>query len=132
MFIFRLAVGRTRQTQRRSVSRFHVAGEDDIRKGRTSDIYFFRTLEILEQEGKDRTRVLGEFTAPSLPHDWEWGVFAGLEEALGVLEGREVSVWAAPEGTIFRPKTPRGIPVPLMTIEGPYAEFAIYETPVLG
>ena len=63
------------------MSRFHVAGEDDIRSGRTSDIYFFRTLEILEQEGKDRTHVLGEFTAPSLPQDWEWGVFAEIGRA---------------------------------------------------
>ncbi len=115
-----------------AVSRFHIASEDDIRKGRTSDIYFFRTLEILEKEGKERTRVHGEFTAPSLPQDWEWGVFAGLEEAVHLLEGREVSVWAAPEGTVFRPRTARGVPVPIMTIEGPYAEFAIYETPVLG
>jgi nicotinate phosphoribosyltransferase len=114
------------------MSRFHIAGEEDIREGRTSDIYFFRTLEILEKEGKERTRVLGEFTAPSLPQDWEWAVFAGLEEAVRVLEGREVSLWAAPEGTIFRPRTARGVPVPIMTIEGPYAEFAIYETPVLG
>lgn len=114
------------------MSRFHMAGEDDILKGRTSDIYFFRTLEILEQEGRDRARVLGEFTTPSLPLDWEWGVFAGLDEALAVLEGREVSLWAAPEGTVFRPRTARGVPVPLMMIEGPYAEFAIFETPVLG
>jgi nicotinate phosphoribosyltransferase len=114
------------------MSRFHVASEDDIRKGRTSDIYFFRTLEILEKEGKDRARVYGEFTAPSLPHDWEWGVFAGLEEAVHLLEGREVSLWAAPEGTIFSPRTARGVPVPIMAVEGPYAEFAIYETPVLG
>jgi len=114
------------------LSRFYIAGEDDILKGRTTDIYFVHTLEILEKEGKERTRVLGEFTAPGLPQDWEWGLFAGLEEAVRVLEGREVSLWAAPEGTVFRPRTARGVPVPIMTIEGPYAEFAIYETPVLG
>jgi nicotinate phosphoribosyltransferase len=114
------------------VGRFYIASEDDIRKGRTSDIYFFRTMEILEKEGKDRARVYGEFTAPSLPQDWEWGVFAGLEEAVRLLEGHEVALWAAPEGTVFAPRTPRGIPVPLMAIEGPYGEFAIYETPALG
>lgn len=114
------------------MDRFYIANEDDIRKGRTSDIYFFRTLEILEKEGKDRARVYGEFTAPSLPQDWTWGVFAGLEEAVRLLEGHEVALWAAPEGTVFAPRTPRGIPVPLMAIEGPYAEFAVYETPALG
>src|SRR2546425_10169000 len=114
------------------VGRFHIAGEDDLRKGRTSDVYFFRTLEILEKEGKDRARVYGEFTAPTLPQDWTWGVFAGLDEVVRLLEGREVALWAAPEGTVFTPRTHRGVPVPLMAIEGPYAEFAIYETPALG
>lgn len=114
------------------MGRFYIASEDDIRKGRTSDIYFFRTLEILEKEGKDRSRVYGEFTAPSLPQDWEWAVFAGLEEAVRLLEGHEVSLWAAPEGTLFAPRTPRGIPVPVMALEGPYGEFAVYETPALG
>ena len=114
------------------MGRFYLASEDDIRKGRTSDIYFFRTMEILEKEGKDRARVYGEFTAPSLPQDWEWGVFAGLEETVRLFEGHDVALWAAPEGTVFTPRTVRGIPVPLMAIEGPYAEFGIYETPTLG
>ncbi len=114
------------------MGRFHIASEDDIRKGRTSDVYFFRTLEILEAEGRDRARVYGEFTAPTLPQDWEWGVFAGLEEVVHLLEGHEVVLWAVPEGTVFRPRTRRGVPVPLMAIEGPYGEFAVYETPALG
>lgn len=114
------------------MGRFFVAGEDDIRKGRTSDIYFHRAMEILEAEGKDRARVYAEFTSPSLPRDWGWGVFAGLEEAVHLLEGRDVALWAAPEGTLFAPRTHRGIPVPLMAIEGPYGEFCIYETPILG
>jgi len=114
------------------MGRFYLASEDDIRKGRTSDIYFFRTMEILEKEGKERARVYGEFTAPSLPQDWEWAVFAGLEEAVRLLEGHDVALWAAPEGTVFTPRTVRGVPVPLMAIEGPYAEFGIYETPALG
>jgi len=114
------------------VDRFHIASEDDIRKGRTSDVYFFRTLEVLEAEGKDRARAYGEFTAPSLPQDWTWGVFAGLEEAVRLLEGHDVALWAAPEGTVFTPRTHRGVPLPLMAIEGPYAEYAIYETPALG
>lgn len=114
------------------MGRFFVAGEDDIRKGRTSDVYFHRTLEILEKEGKDRVRVYAELTAPSMPNGWSWGVFAGVEEVVRLLEGREVSLWAAPEGTIFPARTPRGIPVPIMAIEGPYGEFALYETPMLG
>jgi len=114
------------------VGRFFIASEDDIRKGRTSDIYFFRTMEILEKEGKDRARVYGEFTAPSLPQDWGWSVFAGLEEVVRLLEGHEIALWAAPEGTVFTPRTPRGVPVPIMAIEGPYGEFAVYETPALG
>src|SRR3989442_5372783 len=111
---------------------FYVATPEEIRSGQTSDIYFFRTLEVLKKAGKDRTKVLMETTVQSLPDTWPWAVFAGLEEAVNLLRGKGVDLWALPEGTIFTAKTPRGIPVPVLYIEGPYGEFCIFETPVLG
>src|SRR2546426_3751538 len=111
---------------------FYVATPEEIRSGQTSDIYFFRTLDVLKKAGKHRTRVLMETTVQALPDAWPWAVFSGVEEAVNLLRGKAVDVRALPEGTIFTAKTPRRIPVPVLTIEGPYAEFCIFETPVLG
>jgi nicotinate phosphoribosyltransferase len=111
---------------------FYVATPEEIRSGQTSDIYFFRTLDVLRKAGKDRTKVLMEATVQSFPNGWPWAVFSGLEETVNLLRGRRIDVWALPEGTVFTAKTMRGIPVPALYIEGPYAEFCIYETPVLG
>src|SRR2546426_3177435 len=111
---------------------FYVATPEEIRSGQTSDIYFFRTLDVLKKAGKHRTKVLMETTVQTLPDAWAWAVFSGVEEAVSLLRGKAVDVRALPEGTIFTAKTPRGIPVPVLTIEGPYAEFCIFETPVLG
>jgi nicotinate phosphoribosyltransferase len=111
---------------------FYVATADEIRAGRTTDIYFLRTLDILKKAGKDRTNVVAEVTAGSLPNGWSWGVLCGLEEVVHLLEGKSVSLWSLPEGSVFPPRTPRGIPVPVMILEGPYGEWALFETPVLG
>src|SRR5256712_6166088 len=111
---------------------FYVATPEEIRSGQTSDIYFFRTLDVLKKAGKHRTKVLMETTVQTLPDAWPWAVFSGVAEAVALLRGKAVDVRALPEGTLFTAKTPRGIPVPVLTIEGPYAEFCIFETPVLG
>lgn len=112
--------------------KFHISGEQDILGGNTTDVYFVRTDEILEQYNLDGRRVVAEFTTGSLPGDWDTGVFCGLDEVLHLLEGWKVDVWAAPEGTLFRPRTHSGIRTPLLFIEGSYGEFALYETPLLG
>ncbi len=106
--------------------RLYIASQDDIRRGKVTDIYFIRTKKILEHKGLCDTRVRAELHVYSLPRGYEWGVFAGLEEALAILEGRDVNVYAVPEGTLFRPRAP------LMIIEGRYCEFAELETPILG
>ncbi len=111
---------------------FLVATPEEIRSGATSDIYFTRTLDILRKAGMDRTKVLMETTVQGFPNGWPWAVLTGLEETVNLLRGRKIDVWALPEGTVFTAKTPRGIPVPVLYIEGPYAEFCVYETPVLG
>ena len=95
-------------------------------------MYFLRTLDILKKAGKDRTRVVAEVTAGTLPNGWPWGILCGVEEAVHLLTGRPVSLWSLPEGSLFPARTARGIPVPVMILEGAYGDWAVYETPVLG
>lgn len=109
-----------------------MASEEDIFEGKTTDVYFEHTMEIFNEKGKGNEEVVAEFTASSLPDDWDWGLFIGLDEVLTLLEGKDVDVYSIPEGTIFRPKGKNGVLTPVMIIEGPYKEFCIFETPLLG
>src|SRR3990172_2038235 len=111
---------------------FFVATPEEIRAGRTSDVYFHRTLEIRRKAGRDREPVVAEVSTGGLPNGWPWGVFCGLEEVVHLLRDRNVSLWAIPEGSLFPPKTPRGVPLPVIVLEGPYGDWAVYETPLLG
>jgi len=112
--------------------RFNIANEQDILRGKTSDIYFQRTLEILKKEKRDRASVLGEVTTHNLPNGWSWGVLSGVEETVRLFERKPVDLWSLPEGSLFTPKTASGIPTPVMTVEGPYGGFGLFETPMLG
>jgi nicotinate phosphoribosyltransferase len=114
------------------MSRFNLASDEDILAGGTTDIYFRRTEAILKRLGKDDQRVLAEFTASSLPHGWDHGVLCGLDEVLTLMEDRDVDIRALPEGSLFVPKTHSGVRLPVVTIEGPYGQFAVFETPILG
>ena len=105
--------------------RLYIASEEDILSGLVTDVYFTRTREILRAKNiKKKVRM--EFHVVKLPRNYEWAVFAGLEEALYLLRDRPVTVYAMPEGTLFKPGEP------LMIIEGHYDDFAVYETPLLG
>ncbi len=106
--------------------RLYVASIDEIRSGLVTDVYFERTRKILEAKGLCNVKVRAEFHAYSLPKGYDWAVFAGLEEALAILEERNLTVYAIPEGTLFKPI------MPLMVIEGEYCEFATLETALLG
>jgi nicotinate phosphoribosyltransferase len=99
--------------------RFRIVGEEDIRNGVTTDKYFIWTEKVLKEKGVN-PRVVAEVTTSS------WGVFVGLEDVLHLLEGRNVDVYAMPEGTLFFPHEP------VITIIGEYLEFARFETPLLG
>ena len=108
----------------------HVASPDDIRDGQVTDVYFLRGEEVLRAEGENPV-VVAEVRAGSLPGDWAWGVFAGLEEALWLLEGRGsdgrgIEIQAIREGTVFYPEEP------VMTLVGPYLDFGALETALLG
>ncbi|NPV28424.1 MAG: nicotinate phosphoribosyltransferase [Firmicutes bacterium] len=100
--------------------KFYSATPEEILVGATADIYFVRTYEILNRLGLLDTPVMAEIFCRRA------GVFAGSEEVLGLLEGRQVSVWALPEGSPMEQKEV------VMRIRGPYREFGLYETAILG
>ncbi|MEM2901673.1 MAG: nicotinate phosphoribosyltransferase [Candidatus Bathyarchaeia archaeon] len=111
---------------------FHVASDEEIKSGGTTDVYFVRTKRILEAKGLASKRAYAEVTASNLPRGYGWGVFCGLEETLRLFEGYRVDVKAMPEGTIFRSHDQMGFKVPVLTVEGPYGEYCVLETPMLG
>jgi nicotinate phosphoribosyltransferase len=103
----------------------HVASPDEIRDAQVTDVYFRRGEAVLEAEGEN-PQVVAEIRASTLPTNWPWGLFAGLEEALWLLEGRGVEVHALPEGSVFFPEEP------VMVVSGPYLGFGALETALLG
>lgn len=104
---------------------FHTADPQDIINGKITDVYFERTLKILKAKGINPI-VRAEFIAKSLPNDYPWAIFSGLEEVLYLLKNLPVRLRAMKEGTIFYPYEP------VMEIEGRYQDFCVYETAILG
>lgn len=102
---------------------FHIASEEEIRSGQTTDIYFIRTHDILKKQNI-RKRVKAEFCAKNL--QYPWGVFCGLDEILHLLKDFPLKLKGLSEGTIFRKDEP------VLTIEGNYLDFGLYETAILG
>ncbi|MCC6054941.1 MAG: nicotinate phosphoribosyltransferase, partial [Thermosphaera sp.] len=105
--------------------RLYVASEEDVLSGIVTDIYFVRTKKILEAK-RLRKKIRMEYHVVKLPRGFEWAVFAGLEEVLYVLRGKPVTVYAMPEGTLFKAGEP------LMIIEGYLDDIVLYETAILG
>lgn len=104
---------------------FHIADSDDIKNGKITDVYFPRTFEILKKKGINK-EATAEIALKSFPADWNWGVLAGIEEAVELLKELPVEVEALDEGTIFYPYQP------VMVIKGKYLDYAVYETAILG
>ena len=102
---------------------FETVDDETIRNGGCTDIYFLRCEEILKKEGINPDVVM-EVTAPSLPDPW--GIFCGLSDVIGLLEGLPVTVDAMPEGTMFHGNEP------VLRIAGKYRDFCRFETAVLG
>ncbi|MDD2207528.1 MAG: nicotinate phosphoribosyltransferase [Aminobacterium sp.] len=100
--------------------RFYSATHEEILSGLTSDVYFLKTKDVLHRAGKDNTPVVAEFFARGN------GVFAGLPEAMRILQSKNVSVSSLQEGDTFAPKEV------VMRISGAYSEFGLYETVLLG
>jgi nicotinate phosphoribosyltransferase len=103
-----------------------IPTEEEIKEGLVTDIYFYRTKRILEASGLSDVRVRMEVHSYKLPSNYKWAVFAGLSEALSLLEGKDLDVYAIPEGTFYKEKAP------LMIVEGRYIDMAMFETALLG
>jgi len=104
---------------------FFTADPQDIIDGKITDVYFERALRILKAKGIDPV-VKAEFIAKSLPDEWKWALFTGIDEAVPLLKKLRVKVRSMKEGTVFYPYEP------VMEIEGRYQEFCVYETALLG
>ena len=102
---------------------FDIVGPEAIREGTATDAYFQRTETTLRHAGKN-PRVVAEVTADQFP-DGEFELLSGVKDAAHLLEGRAVDVDAVREGRLFDGG-------PVMRIEGPYLEFARFETSLLG
>ncbi|MCL4314245.1 MAG: nicotinate phosphoribosyltransferase [Candidatus Thermoplasmatota archaeon] len=105
-----------------------MADDEDIRSGKASDVYFERSHELVRSL-PDRN-VTAEITVSG--SEFPWIDFTGLDEVLSLLESTELDLYAIPEGTVLFPRDSRGIPVPFVTITGPYRSFARFETAILG
>lgn len=105
--------------------RFHGLTAAEVREGQVTDVYFPRTLEVLRARGLEPV-VRAEFVAKTLPSGWEWAVLAGMEEAVGLLSELSVSARGMVEGTVFHPLEP------VLEVEGPYTDFCVFETALLG
>lgn len=104
---------------------FHTADPKDVIDGKITDVYFERTLKILKAK-KINPVVKAEFIAKSLPENWPWAIFAGLEEAIYLMKHLPIKVRTMKEGTVFYPYEP------VVEIEGRYQDFCVYETAILG
>ena len=100
--------------------RLYSASHEEIIDGLTTDVYFVKTKEILEDMGLADTVV----TAEVFPRDE--GILAGVGEVLALFEGMDLEVWSLKEGDSFKAKDT------VMRIIGKYSDFGIYETALLG
>jgi len=103
-----------------SRNRLFSATHEEIRMGATAEVYFVRTQEILEKEGKGDTVVTVEIFS-GRP-----GVLAGTAECLELLKGLPLEIWGMDEGEEISEKET------VMRITGPYSVFGPYETALLG
>jgi len=91
--------------------------------GDTADVYFLRTVEILQKEGINPTVTMEVFPRRD-------GILCGIEEVKSLLalvlpNGRS-EVWALEEGDSFSRKEV------VLRITAPYQSFGVYETCYLG
>jgi len=100
--------------------KFFSATHEEIEKGLTTDIYFVRAQEILRYLQLENTIV----TAEIFPR--EDGVFAGVQEVYNLLKDKKIKLWSLEEGERFKFKDT------VARIEGPYSEFGVFETVILG
>lgn len=96
------------------------ATHEEILSGATTDIYFVKTVEILEHLGKADRIVVAEIFCR------KEGILCGVEELKGLLADVDAEVWALPEGAALVPKEV------VVRIKGKYSEFGHLEAAILG
>ncbi len=111
-----------------------TATPDEIIEGKTTDVYFLRTVQCLEDDGLDKIKVWAEVTTGGIPRNGKKLVFLGLQDVLNLfIEAKlPVNIYAIKEGTVLPNKDYNGVKIPFLIVEGVYRDFAIYETPMLG
>jgi nicotinate phosphoribosyltransferase len=114
-------------TSQADVRRFTVprarlcsATHEEILCGATTDVYFVKTRDVLQQLGRLNVPVTAEIFSR------KGGIYAGVGEVLELLKGCEAEVWAVPEGEPF---VSREV---VMRVHGLYSAFGIFETAILG
>jgi nicotinate phosphoribosyltransferase len=105
------------------MDRFDVTPESAIVDGTATDAYFEYTEATLEEAGRN-PHVVAEVAASQFPNG-RFHCVAGLQDAAALLEGRSLDADALREGQLFDGG-------PVLRIEGPYLEFARFETSLLG
>lgn len=108
------------QAEERCSARFRIP--PTVLSGETADIYFARTIAVLEKEGRDPVVTMEVFSRTP-------GVLCGIEEVLELLSDKatgQAQVWALAEGQRFQPKEP------VLRITDRYRAFGLYETAILG
>lgn len=109
--------------------KFNSASDNEILSGKASDVYFERSLDAASHF-EHNSRVVAEVTVSGSHNTWI--NFTGLNDVLKLLEGKNVEVYAIPEGTVTDVRDCTGIPVPFLRIEGNYNDFGEFETALLG
>lgn len=102
---------------------FGTVSAEAISEGTATDAYFDRTERTLKHAGKN-PHVVAEVTVDQFPTG-QFELVTGIEDVARLLEGRDIGVDALREGRLFDGG-------PVMRIEGPYLEFARFETSILG
>jgi nicotinate phosphoribosyltransferase len=102
---------------------FETLSPESILEGAATDAYFLRTETTLEYADRN-PHVVAEVTADQFSTG-EFEALAGISDVAHLLAGRDLDVHAIGEGRLFDGG-------PVMRLEGPYLEFARYETSILG
>ncbi|MEM4316243.1 MAG: nicotinate phosphoribosyltransferase, partial [Nitrososphaerota archaeon] len=72
--------------------RLYVAEPNQVKEGRTTDIYFQRTRAVLQETHSERKLSVAEAHTYGLPKPYTWAVASGIEEVAWLLEGLPVDV----------------------------------------
>ncbi|KTB47576.1 nicotinate phosphoribosyltransferase [Dehalogenimonas alkenigignens] len=110
-----------REIQNSAWSKFRPS--EAVLRGDSADVYFHRTIHILEKEGLNPISVMEVFPNGG-------GIICGMDEALALLDrvlpANNREVWALQDGNAVISKEVA------LRIKAPYLRFGLYETAICG